>query len=125
VLGAVLTFAVALGAFMALASPSARPHVKVHVRKPAFGGMRVAGSPTEFASDGCTIVFTDSTHNHDWHTSANWAPARLPGPDDVACVPAGKKVVIKHDLKVKRFVNHGDMTLAGGNADFGSGVSGG
>jgi hypothetical protein len=122
VLAAAVAFVVMLGALLALGSPSARPHV--HVGRPAFGGLRAAGSPTEFAGKHCTVTFTDSTGNHDWHTPANWTPGRLPGPADVACIPAGKKVVVKHDVKVKSLVNHGDLTIAGGNVDFGHGESG-
>src|SRR5215211_1703600 len=81
---ALATFAIALGGFVALGSPSARPHLRVHVKKPVFGGHRVAGMPGEFAGQGCTIQFTDDTHNHDWHTAANWSPVRVPRPSDLA-----------------------------------------
>jgi hypothetical protein len=121
-----ITFGICLAGFMALASSGAKVRVKGGSGSQVGGAiaLALAGKSGEFAGSGCTIVFTDTTHNHDWHTVANWAPARLPGPDDVACVPAGSKIVIKHDVKVKRFVNHGDMTIAGGNVDFGSGTSG-
>ena len=124
----VVAFAVVMGGLLALASGG--PTVQKHVRHAFASGLPIgaaAAGPSasaEFAGKGCTIIWTDRTHNHDWHTPANWSPVRLPGPDDVACIPAGTKVVIKHDLKVKGFINHGDLTLACGNANFGSGENG-
>lgn len=121
----VASFAVVFGGVLVLAAAAPKGHVHVPRPRPFNTGyVSASTAAAEFVHDHCTIVWTGRAGNQDWHTRGNWAPLRLPEPDDTACIPAGGKVTIKHDVKVARFVNHGDLTLAGGNVDFGSATSG-
>jgi hypothetical protein len=42
----------------------------------------------------------------------------------MALASSGPKLVIKHDVTVKRFVNHGDLVIDGGNVSVASAASG-
>jgi hypothetical protein len=72
------------------------------------GRLAAAGLPP------CTITWEGGVSGS-WHTPSNWNPERVPGPDDVVCVPAGATVAYTEGLSSVATVRvDGTLELGGG-----------
>ena len=72
------------------------------------GRLAAAGAPA------CTITW-DGGSSGSWHTPSNWNPDRLPGAEDVVCIPAGASVAYTSGTtSVAILRGDGGLALAGG-----------
>ena len=72
------------------------------------GRLAAAGAPP------CTITW-DGGSSGSWHTPSNWNPDRLPGPEDVVCIPVGASVAYTSGTTSVSILRvDGGLALAGG-----------
>jgi hypothetical protein len=82
----------------------------------AAGTLRISDddAPAVTPCDRSTVRWSSSAPSASWRDARNWAAGRIPGPDDVVCIPTPGTVSVDGDpVEVAEIQSEGSLSISG------------